>query len=96
MLQPLVHNTDAAPAPTNLFSDNISDMPQVEEEEDQQHKPPPKPAKEWTEAVYTFQDVQTQANLCTWTGALKNQGLRLIDIMDVRTLTKFISKSMGC
>ena len=71
MLQPLVHNTDAAPAPKNLFSDNISDMPQVEEEEDQQHQPPPKPAKEWTEAVYTFQDVQTQANLCTWTGAMQ-------------------------
>ena len=46
--------------------------------------------------VYTFQDLQTQANLCTWIGALQKQGLRLIDIMDVRTLTHFIRKSMWC
>ena len=75
MLQPLIHNTDAAQAPNNLFPNTISDMPQGEEEEDKQHKPPPVPAKEWTEMVYTFQDLQTQANLCTWTGALQKQGL---------------------
>lgn len=48
------------------------------------------------EAVDTFQDVQTQADLCTWTGEMQKQGLRMIDIMDVRTLTKFISNAMWC
>ena len=62
MLQPLVHNTDAAPTPNILFPDTTSEVPQTEEEEgDKQHKPPPTPAKEWTKMVYTFQDVQTQA-----------------------------------
>ena len=59
MLQPLVHNTDAVPVPNILFPDTTSEVPQTEEEEDKQHKPPPALAKEWTEMVYTFQDVQT-------------------------------------
>ena len=30
MLQPLIHNTDAAPVPNNLFPDTMLDMPQAE------------------------------------------------------------------
>ena len=43
--------------------------------------------KEWIDAVYTFQYVQTQADLYTWIGEMQKQGLRMIDIMDVWTLT---------
>ena len=63
---------------------------------DAKQMPPPAPSKEWIENVYTFQDLQTQVNLCTWTGEMQKQGIMMIDIMDVRTLTRFISKSMWC
>ena len=62
MLQPLVHNTDVALA-LGIFPDTISEMPQVDEEEEAKQPPPPLPPKEWTQNVYTFQDLQTQANL---------------------------------
>ena len=54
MLQSLVNNTDATPAPTILFLDIQMEIPHVAEEDEAQHKPPPPPTKEWTEAVYTF------------------------------------------
>ena len=95
MLNPLIDNQDATPTMATLFPEVTTDMPQVDEEEEEtQHHPPPAPTKEWIETIYTFQDVQSQANLCTWIGELQKQGLRLIDIRDVRTLTKFMSKSM--
>ena len=56
MLNPL-NNEDAALAPANLFLDITADMPQVDEEEDTKQPPPPHPPKEWTEHVYTFQDL---------------------------------------
>ena len=96
MLDPLINNTDVVLAPAPLFLDLSAEIPYVEEEEDAKQKPPPPPTKEWTKVVYTFQDVQTQAHLCTQIGEMQKQGLRMIDIMDVRTLTKFISKSMWC
>ena len=96
MLNPLVSNYEAAPPPEGLVQHDISEMPQTDEEEEATQPPPPPPPKEWTESVYTFQDLQTQAHLCNWTGALQKQGLRLIDIMDVRTLSQFIRKSMWC
>ena len=68
----------------------------MDEEEDPTPSKVPPPPKEWTDQVYTFQDLQTQANLCNWTGEIKKQGLRLNDLMDVRTLTRFIRKSMWC
>ena len=68
----------------------------MEEEEDAKQTRPPEPPKKWTKHVYTFQDLQTKANLCTWIGEMQKQGIRLIDMMDVRTLTHFISKSMWC
>ena len=64
MLQPLVHNTDAMPAP-GIFPDTISEMLQVDEEEEAKQPPPPPPPKQRTENVYTFQDLQTQANVWT-------------------------------
>ena len=96
MLNPLVSNQDAAPPPEGLLPDDKSEIPHADEEEEAPQPLPPSPPKEWTESVYTFQDLQTQAHLCNWTGALQKQGLRLIDIMDVRTLTRFIRKSMWC
>lgn len=96
MLNPLVSNFEAAPPPEGLDQQDIPEMPTADEEEEAPQPPPPPPPKEWTESVYTFQDLQTQAHLCNWTGALQKQGLRLIDIMDVRTLTRFIRKSMWC
>ena len=65
MLNPLVSNSDVAPAPAMLIPDLPTEMPQVEEEEDAKPSKTPEPPKEWTEHVYTFQDLQTQANLCT-------------------------------
>ena len=64
MLNPLVDNDDAAPPPESLFPNITGDPPQVDEEVDTKQPPLPPPAKEWTEMVYTFQDLQTQANLC--------------------------------
>ena len=71
MLNPLIDNEDAAPPPNTLFPNITADIPQVEEEVDIQQPPPPQPTKEWTEHVYTFQDLQTQANLCNWIGEIK-------------------------
>ena len=96
MLNPLVSNDDATPPLEGLFPDTISKMPHMDEEEEAKQPPPPPPPKEWTENVYTFQDLQTQVNLCNSTGEMQKQGLRMIDIMDVRTLTHFIRKSMWC
>ena len=70
MLNPLVSSSDAAPAPAMLIPDLPTEMPQVEEEEDAKPSRTLEPPKEWTEHVYTFQDLQTQANLCTWTGEM--------------------------
>ena len=70
MLQLLVTNTDAMPAPTILFLDLQTELPSVAKEDEAHHKPHPVATKEWMEAVYTFQDVQTQANLCTWIGEM--------------------------
>ena len=96
MLNPLIDNMDVAPAPSTLFPDLSVEMVHVEEEEDAKQTRPPEPPKEWIEHVYTFQDLQTQANLCTWIGEMQKQGIRLIDMMDVGTLTHFMSKSMWC
>ena len=63
MLNPLVDKDDAAPPPESLFTNITTDSPQVEEEADTKRPPLPLPAREWTETVYTFQDLQTQANL---------------------------------
>ena len=54
MLNPLVNNLDAAPAPAMLIPDLQADMPQVEEEEEAKPSRTPEPPKEWTEHVYTF------------------------------------------
>ena len=71
MLNPLINNADAAPTPSTLFPDLPIEMPHVEEEEDAKQPPPPEPPKKWIEHVYTFQDLQTQANLCNWIGDAK-------------------------
>ena len=75
MLNPLVNNSDTAPAPATLIPDLQADMPQVEEEDEAKPSRMPEPPKEWIEHVYTFQDLQTQANLCTWTGEMQKQGI---------------------
>ena len=54
MLNPLVNNTDATPAPATLFLDLPADVPQVTKEDEAQQKLPPLPRKEWTDTVYTF------------------------------------------
>ena len=64
ILNPLVNNSDAALAPTTLIPDLQANMPQVEEEEEARPSRAQEPPKEWTEHIYTFQDLQTQANLC--------------------------------
>ena len=70
VLNLLVNNKDAALTPTTLFLDIPTEIPNDADEDNAQQKPPPVPPKEWTKIVYTFQDVQTQANLCTWTGEM--------------------------
>ena len=71
MLNPLIDNEDAAPALATLFPEVTPNMRQVDEEEEAKQPPPPPPPKEWTKNVYTFQDLQTQANLYNWTGEMQ-------------------------
>ena len=56
MLNPLVNNTDAAPALTFLFIDiPVETLKEAKEDEDDtQQRLPPAPTKEWMETVYTF------------------------------------------
>lgn len=43
--------------------------------------------------LFTFRALDNIDNLSRWTGRMQSYNLRLVDIMDTRTLTKFVSKS---
>lgn len=72
MLKLLVNNIEANPAAATLFPEQQADfLAEADEDDTATPQPPPPLPKEWMETVYTFQDLQSQAELCTWIGELQ-------------------------